>query len=399
VSDIHTTAMQYLDKAVAAVRRLGFPVQPEANAPVLSLVEQLANVDQTKTLVIARTLQQASFFNALVRDHISGLSLAERYEKITQDFDSIREDAKRMVKQAETGKSGFRGRLQNSLMSVTRGSIPARFQSIKDIYFDVARDSKLQIDRESAILEAYKDFRGALKESEIAAEELLQAQAQRLERAQAVVEAAQQAVTAHPADDKAAHARLELARDQALRAAQDEDARYQIAKDLADNLKISYHTSEVVMGRLMQTTEVKKRVYNQAVTFFSTNETVFTALSAATTSQSGLAESTRTLNAMKSGINKGLEDLAEIGHTVLDEGIKAGYGPTLEAQSVQKLVESVIEFQEASIARIAEMRKLATENAAQIGAIVEEGKQRFVALATHPATALPPRPQTALPQA
>ncbi len=59
---------------------------------------------------------------------------------------------------------------------------------------------------------------------------------------------------------------------------QNEERRYQITKDLSDNLTISYSTSEVVMARLMQTTQAKERVYQQAISFFSTNETVFTAL-------------------------------------------------------------------------------------------------------------------------
>ena len=61
-------------------------------------------------------------------------------------------------------------------------------------------------------------------------------------------------------------------RDEELRPTQDEDKRYQIAKDLSDNLTIGYNTSEVIMARLMQTTNAKERVYAQAVSFFSTND-------------------------------------------------------------------------------------------------------------------------------
>jgi hypothetical protein len=51
-----------------------------------------------------------------------------------------------------------------------------------------------------------------------------------------------------------------LTRDERVRDLQDEDKRYQIAKDLADNLTISYNTSEVIMARLNQTTSAKERV-------------------------------------------------------------------------------------------------------------------------------------------
>ena len=72
---------------------------------------------------------------------------------------------------------------------------------------------------------------------------------------------------------------LEMARDEQLRDLQNEERRYQIVKDLSDNLTISYSTSEVVMARLLQTTNAKERVYQQSISFFSTNETVLTALS------------------------------------------------------------------------------------------------------------------------
>ena len=61
-----------------------------------------------------------------------------------------------------------------------------------------------------------------------------------------------------------------MARDEKLRDMQNEEKRYQIAKDLSDNLTISYNTSEVVMARLMQTTNAKERVYQQSISFFST---------------------------------------------------------------------------------------------------------------------------------
>ena len=139
-------------------------------------------------------------------------------------------------------------------------------------------------------------------------------------------------------------AKLEMDRDEKLRDLQNEERRYQIAKDLSDNLTISYSTSEVVMARLMQTTQAKERVYQQAISFFSTNETVFTALSASFTGLFGLHESTETLNAMKEGMSKSLETLSEIGDRVGEAAVKAGYGPTIRADAVKKLVDSVVTF-------------------------------------------------------
>ena len=60
-------------------------------------------------------------------------------------------------------------RLSNTWMKMTRGDIAQRFDKIKDTYLDVQKDTKTQIEKERLILEAYMDFRGALKNSEVLA--------------------------------------------------------------------------------------------------------------------------------------------------------------------------------------------------------------------------------------
>jgi len=188
------------------------------------------------------------------------------------------------------------------------------------------------------------------------------------------------AVATFSGTEPAERAKLELVRDEVLRQTQDEDKRYQIAKDISDNLTIGYNTSEVIMARLMQTTSAKERVYAQAVAFFSTNDTVLTALKASFTGMFGLNESTQTVNAMKEGVSRSIEVLSEIGDKVQEAAVRAGYGPTIRADAVKKLVDSVVNFQEKSVAIIEEMRKLATQNSAEIRDAVEDGKKRIAKL-------------------
>jgi hypothetical protein len=211
--------------------------------------------------------------------------------------------------------------------------------------------------------------------------ELLDTATSKLEERKSVLQAASDDLTSFKEGTPADRARLEMARDEKLRDLQNEERRYQIAKDLSDNLTISYSTSEVIMARLMQTTQAKERVYQQAISFFSTNETVFTALSASFTGLFGLHESTETLNAMKEGMSKSLETLSEIGDRVGEAAVRAGYGPTIRADAVKKLVDSVVNFQERSRVIINEMRELATKNSAEIRDAVEDGKRRLAELA------------------
>ncbi len=380
--------LQYLDKAMGAIREMGLWPENVEEAPITGLLEQITELDETRVILIGRTLNQASIFNEVVREQIAAMSIGERYEDITKGFDSIRDDAKGMVDQLEDGKLDMLERASNVWMKVTRGDIPTRFEKIRTVYLDVTKDTKDQIDREHTILEAYRDFRGALKQSEVMALEVFEKAEVHLQERKDALSAATKELENFTEGTPADRARLEMARDERLREMQNEERRYQIAKDLSDNLTISYNTSEVVMARLAQTTNAKERVYQQSISFFSTNETVLTALSASFTGLFGLHESTETLNAMKEGMSKSLETLAEIGDTVQEEALKAGYGPTIRADAVMKLVDSVVNFQEKSRGIINEMREQSTRNSAEIRDAVEDGKRRLSKLAAEGNTIL-----------
>ncbi|WP_417310567.1 cell surface protein [Devosia sp.] len=373
--------LQYLDKAMGAIKELGIWPEQAGEQPITALLNEITGLDETKVILIGRTLTQASAFNEVVRSQVAAMNVGERYNAITEQFNSIRDDAKGMVDQLDDGKLDLIERASNVWMKVTRGDIASRFNSIRETYLDVSKDTKDQIDREHTILEAYRDFRGALKQAEVMALELLEIASAKLDEKKAILTQASETLSTFSGGTPAERAKLEMERDEKLRDLQNEERRYQIAKDLSDNLTISYSTSEVVMARLMQTTNAKERVYQQAISFFSTNETVFTALSASFTGMFGLHESTETLNAMKEGMSKSLETLSEIGDQVGEAAVKAGYGPTIRADAVKKLVDSVVSFQEKSRTIIAEMREQSTRNSAEIRDAVEDGKRRLAQLA------------------
>jgi hypothetical protein len=374
------TPLQYLDQATGTLRDLGLMPAKVDPAPINALLEKISDLDKDKITLIARTLGQAEVFNEVVRRETAEMTIGARYQQITDGFNSIRDDAKRLVDQVDDGKLSALERGSNIWMKLVRGDISDRFDKIRATYVEVTKESKNQIEREGRILDAYRDYRGALKHAEVMALEVLKMAETKLASAKSALEAASQKVANFAGTEPAERAKLELERDEYLRRLQDEDKRYQIAKDLSDNLTISYNTSEVVMARLMQTTSAKERVYSQAVSFFSTNDSVLTALKASFTGLFGLHESTKTLDAMKEGVSESLETLSEVGGKVQDAAVKSGYGPTVRADAVKKLVDSVVAFQERSIETIAEMRKLATQNSAEIREAVEDGKKRIARL-------------------
>jgi hypothetical protein len=304
------------------------------------------------------------------------MEIGERYQSITNGFNSIRDDSKRLVDQVADGKLDIFERGTNMWMKIARGDIGDRFDKIRSTYLSVSKETKNQIEREAKILDAYRDYRGALKQAEVMALEVLKKADEKLEAAKADLKEATEKVAAFAGTEPAERAKLELIRDEHLRRTQDEDKRYQIAKDLSDNLTISYNTSEVIMARLMQTTSAGASAHRNS----SRPMTVLTALKASFTGMFGLHESTKTLDAMKEGMSQSLDTLSEVGDKVTEAAVRSGYGPTIRADAVKKLVDSVVNFQEKSAEIIAEMRKLSTQNSSEIREAVEDGKKRMAKL-------------------
>ena len=367
----------YVDRAVQVLNKIGIILKPQTDAPILKLLDNVTEIDKNRVMSIARTLQQQSAFNEVVREQIDGVQVSQRYTKIVNHFDSIRTDMEKMIGWLDDGRLDFFERIKIGWMKLQRGSIPDRFNLIKDTYLEVSKETGNQVERERIILNAYQDFRFGLKQAQITAEELVKMATARLEDCKNKLSLAIAEVDNFNSDDHVARARLELIRDEALRNVQQEDSRYQIILDLANNLTVSYNSAEVVFARLQQTTSVKERVYQQSVNFFSTNEIVFTALSASITSLTGLSESTKTLEALKDGMNKGIESIASVGNKQLEEALRAGYGSTIKADSLRSLVEAIVNYQESSQQLISELRNESIENAKEIDRIVEDGKQRF----------------------
>ena len=376
------TPMQYLDKASGVLRDMGLMPGKIEPSPINALLEKIADLDKDKIAIIARTLQQGEVFNEVVREQTSKMEIGERYQLITNGFNSIRDDSKRLVDQVSDGKIDMLERGTNIWMKIARGDIADRFDKVRAVYLSVTKETKNQIEREAKILDAYRDYRGALKHAEVMALEVLEKAEGKLEIAKKSLGESSEKVSGFKGTEPAERAKLELERDEELRRTQEEEKRYQVAKDLSDNMTIGYNTSEVIMARLMQLTSTKERVYSQAVSFFSTNDSVLTALKASFTGMFGLHESTKTLEAMKEGMSKSLEDLAKIGDKVQEAAVRAGYGPTIRADAVKQLVDSVVGFQERSGEIIAEMRKLATQNSTEIREAVEAGKKRVARLAS-----------------
>lgn len=370
-------AKGYLDKAVTVLEKFGLKDAEAPPAELIRLLEEVKHVDEARALAIANTIKYMTTFNKLVRDNVEDINVGNRYLEISQMFDSIREDSKNLIHQLEDGKIGFTEKMSNLWMKIRRGTPSDRFEDIVEVYQDVCKDTKDQLEREQTIMDAYIDFRFALKEAEILSRELLEAEMPHLDKAKQALAEAQKAVDEYTGGDESQQSRLELARDEANTAFLKEDRTYQLLKDIAENLSIGYDVGETLVTKLKQTHDVKDQVYRRAVTFFTTNEHVFTILGTVYTSQQGLHEATQSTEALKEGVNKSLEDVADLGRELERAALKAGYGSTISPESLEKLVTAISDYQVESLQMIAELRKESEENAKAIRRVVEAGKKRY----------------------
>ncbi len=372
------TMRKYLDRALNVLDRFGLSARDDTPQEMIHLLESVKHIDEAKALAIADVIKHMSTFNEMVRENVASVTVGNRYMEITQMFDSVREDSKKLIAQLDDGKISGTEKVSNWWMKLRRGTPSDRFEKIAEIYTDVSKDTRKQLEVEAAIMDAYIDFRFALKEAEVLARDLLVMHAPTLEAAKQGLADTQAAVDAAGENaDQASRSRLELSRDEARFKFEAEDKTYQLLKDIAENLEIGYDVGETLVTKLKQTHDVKDRVYRRAVTFFTTNEHVFTILGTVYTSQHGLHEVTQATEAMKEGVNKGLEDVAELGRNLERAALKAGYGSTIDPKSVQKLVDAISNFQIESLTMITDLRKESEESTKEIRRVVEEGKRKY----------------------
>ena len=368
---------QYLDAAQLILERFGI-TPGEEKSELAELLNDVADVDEAKIVAIAQTLRYMKGFNELVRDNVKEMSAGTRYEDITDKFTTIREDLAKMVGQIQDGRYSTPEKLRNAWMKLMRGSTKKRFDKICDLFEGVNEDLDEQLDHETAILEGYANVRLAMAEAKVLAAEVKEKQEGTLEDSKAALEAAQKAVDAYTSAEGADKDRLVLDRDKAMMAWQTEDRRYQLLKDVYEQMQVGMSGSQALASRLQQSHGVKTQLYSRGVTFFDTNEIVYTMMSATYTSEQGLHEGTEAMNAMTEGANKALEQLADAGTDLQKKALKAAYGQTISPESIGKLLEAVVSFQTESLELIGTYRKESEAAANQSEQMVQDWAKRSV---------------------
>lgn len=377
--------MKRMDRAMMTLSKAGIPipVKRESVASAAGLAKDLLIFGSSEVNAIVRVMSDIQTFNEVVRENLGQETSGERYVNIAKDMNSIREDANRMISQLDDGRLSIKDRLQNSWMSVRRGSIPKRFERVRDNATMIHTSSGDTMARMTAVLQGYSEARGAVQEARTLSDIIRERARNHVEAKQQELQAVNNSVESAEADPTFPSVELNqllLKRDDKVNEVKDADRLFQIAEDIYNNLTVAYTAGDQVMERIRQTNEVHERIYSQSVIFFTTNEIVLTALSASHIQKRSLHEATQGHKALKDSMNEAIADLGVSGNKLLEEGIREGYGPTLTADSLRKLTESIEKFQEESTRIRDEMRIKATENSREMEALSEASRKRMAQL-------------------
>ncbi len=369
---------QYMDAATRVLKDYGInftTTSDEVSTEFPKLLEDITDIDEPKVLAISQAVSLIPQYNNLVRENVGDITVARRYEAINEIFSNLIDDSKMLVNHAEKG-GGLVAKLEQHWMRFRRGDINSRYDAVIEVGREVMSDTKTQITKEQTILDGYSQFRLALRGTEQMAYEVLELQKDKLTKAEEKWKKAQKTLEDFVGEDSQKSA-LELVRDEAAYKHQSEDRKYGTAKKIAENLRVSLNVGEVIMGKLQQSTNLKRDLYETGVIFYTTNEHILTAMSATHTSIAGNYETAKVIAASKDGMNRGLEYLAEIGGKVGEDALRIAHGKTIEAKSLGKLIDAMVDYQVKSSKIIAEARDEATKNADEIKRLTEDGRKRM----------------------
>lgn len=374
-------AIDYLDKALSVFPKLGLTLKQDEKMPIERLIARVSDFGPERAMVILMVLIRQEAFNALVRENISDMDVGTRFEGIASNFAVIRNDALMMVNMLENGTLSVGDRFKLFWMNMSRGSIPKRFKKIGSLYKEISESLGKQVEIEEFVITSYADNRMSMKYAQLESAHLLEAATVALGKSKQELESASAELEALPETASTSdRVELELKRDEKKRALEDLDDRYQIAKDLSEQIAVTYSTSEYVYMQIAQITKVKKRLYDRGVAFFYQQDSTLTGLSGAFTTAMGLNEGTKGINSMNQGISDSLEALSSVAGKAKKDGLRAGYGQTIRVESYKKFVDATLAYEESTFIDIAELRKEATDTSKEIVTYSEDGKRRLAAI-------------------
>lgn len=368
-------------RRVLSLVGINIEVDSLAQKATLNQIRELEDLGPDEAAQLVEVVQHMNAFDELVSRNLNQMNVGERYEDIRENFESIIKDLERKVRGASGSRNLF-DKIQDKLISWKRGDVKERFQKIKVSYESVFGDADKQIEHETAILEAYRDYREALRDSSTIAEVLKKRAQEAYTEVKGNFVAANDEVDNAPADlDPLELAALKIKRDDLQRELEKLDRRQDIASSLAEKLQVSFGISEAVMTRYAETTKVRDNVQRQSAMFYTANSGVMTVLAATFMQLEATNEQSQVLSEMGKQTSAMLNKLSQSGQSlnkIAKNATEAAYTSYISAEDIRKLYESTVEFKAEQNKMVKTLREARDKNMEAVRIEIDKG-QRLLA--------------------
>lgn len=372
--------------AAGILKKINIHLQVDslAHKATLSQIEELAVYGEQEAGQLRDVVESIDAFDQLVADNLNSMNVGERYNDIRQNFESIIKDLERKLKGAESEKvtPKWFERLQNSLSTWRRGSINDRYNKIKVISNAVFADTETQINHEKAIIDAYSNYREALRDSTTIALLIKEKVTADRDELKAELTKCLEALTAaqEAGSDTLTIAALQQQFDEVKKDYDYADRRQEIASSLEQKLTTTYGISEAIMTRYTQTSEVRERLQREAALHYSVNAGVMTTLMATYHQLESMNENTQSLMEMQDQTKRALETLTRHGGTankVVQKAQEVTMRTVYNAEDIRKLYASTIEFRLSQERDYARLRKERDAAFVEVKKAIQEGQRKM----------------------
>lgn len=378
-----------LHKARRALQLIGVTVEVDskAQAATLSQIRELEELGPEETAHLIDVVQSMNAFDQLVSDNLRQMNVGERHNEIAENFESIIKDLERKIRgasgEANVGRKWV-DKIQDKLIAWKRGDIKERFEKIKVAYESVYADSDQQIVHEIAILDAYRDYREALRDSMYIAESLKLKATEARDQAGERLKEIKGKMEALPDDATLMEqGPVQIEMDEAQRAFEQLDRRQDIAASLHEKLTISYTVSEAVMTRYAETTKIRENVQRQSSIFYTTNNGVMNVLKATILQLEGTVESAESLAVMKEKSTKMLKKITDNSSAlsrVAARATEVAYEASITPEQLRDLYKKTVDFKLEQAQTVIRLRNKRDENLKAVQVELKKGQEALAAV-------------------
>ncbi len=333
--------------------------------PLTVLTTQIEDVNPEKVARIREILSYQDEFAALVDRRLSEPHVEERHTRMVQDLEAnILNVAEDYRNEMRTDRGAALARFVDKIETTLRGTASQRFdRSWRGLQATLAASIK-DIEAGKEILAAFDDYVELKGQAEVLAWELHGEFGQNgLAQAERAYLDAQGRVDQHQGTlDGPAMIPITEARDTALRTYEQAQKTYEFLHLFATELGNSKVLGKGLREKLEQVLAAEDDVKTKTAVLLSTNRDAYSMLKATFTAHLSLHRATAAAEAATRGINAAIDAINSLTDVTLQRAAKAAYSPTIQAEKVEALFASLIEYKETMARALPEMRALRQTN-------------------------------------